>query len=73
MLRFRDLLEAHEISPQILSTDNAQLIQRGLLPKTGTVVCAILIAAPSSTKNSIGEHGPEMHQSKKGNQLHFGM
>ena len=33
MLRFRDQLEAHEIAPQILSTDNAQLIQRGLLPR----------------------------------------
>ncbi len=72
MLRFRDQLEAHEIAPQILSTDNAQLIQRGLLPKTGAVVCAILMAAPSSTKNRT-EHDPEMHQTKKGNQWHFGM
>ena len=32
-----------------------------------------MIAAPSSTKNSSGERDPEMHQTKKGNQWHFGM
>jgi IS5 family transposase len=37
------------------------------------VVDATLIAAPSSTKNSSGERDPEMHQTKKGNQWHFGM
>ena len=41
--------------------------------KNGTVVDATLIAAPSSTKNSTGERDPEMHQTKKGNQWHFGM
>ena len=49
------------------------LIAKGLLPKTGTVVDATLIAAPSSTKNSRDERDPETHQTKKGNQLHFGM
>ena len=39
----------------------------------GTVVDATLIAAPSSTKNQDGERDPEMHQTKKGNQWHFGM
>jgi IS5 family transposase len=52
---------------------NATLTKRGLLLKTGTVVDATLIAAPSSTKNSSGERDPEMHQTKKGNQWHFGM
>jgi IS5 family transposase len=37
------------------------------------VVDATIIAAPSSTKNQGGEHDPEMHQTKKGNQWHFGM
>ena len=41
--------------------------------KAGTVVDATLIAAPSSTKNASGERDPEMHQTKKGNQWHFGM
>jgi len=36
-------------------------------------VDATLIAAPSSTKNQSGGRDPEAHQSKKGNQWHFGM
>ncbi len=73
ILRFRHLLEAHDLGAQILATVNAVLAQRGLLLKTGTVVDATLIAAPSSTKNKEGRRDPEMHQTKKGNQWHFGM
>lgn len=73
ILRFRHLLEEHGLGQQILATVNVKLIERGLLLKTGTVVDATLIAAPSSTKNSTGERDPEMHQTKKGNQWHFGM
>jgi IS5 family transposase len=36
-------------------------------------VDATLIAAPPSTKNKHGKRDPEMHQSKKGNDWHFGM
>ena len=73
ILRFRHLLEEHNLSIQLLATINATLIAKGLMLKTGTVVDATLIAAPSSTKNSRGERDPEMHQTKKGNQWHFGM
>ena len=73
ILRFRHLLEAHNLSVQILATVNATLTAKGLLLKQGTVVDATLIAAPSSTKNQDGERDPEMHQTKKGNQWHFGM
>ena len=73
ILRFRHLLEAHNLSSQILATVNATLAAKGLLLKSGTVVDATLIAAPSSTKNSSGERDPEMHQTKKGNQWHFGL
>ena len=34
---------------------------------------ATIIEAPSSTKNRTGERDPEMRQTKKGNQWHFGM
>ena len=73
ILRFRHLLEKHELAPQVLGTINAGLAQHGLMLKTGTVVDATIIAAPSSTKNKTGERDPEMHQTKKGNQWHFGM
>jgi len=73
ILRFRHLLEAHQLSIQILATVNSTLAAKGLLLKSGTAIDATLIAAPSSTKNSSGERDPEMHQTKKGNQWHFGM
>jgi IS5 family transposase len=73
ILRFRHLLEENNLSRQLLATINATLAKKGLMLKTGTVVDATLIAAPSSTKNSTGERDPEMHQTKKGNQWHFGM
>lgn len=73
ILRFRHLLEANNLSVQLLASINATLATKGLLLKNGTVVDATLIAAPSSTKNSSGERDPEMHQVKKGNQWHFGM
>lgn len=73
ILRFRHLLERHGLAIQILVTVNAKLATRGLLLKSGTVVDATLIAAPSSTKNQGGQRDPEMHQTKKGNQWHFGM
>ena len=73
ILRFRHRLEKHKLSEQILGVVNNLLIQRGLLLKTGTVVDATLIAAPTSTKNKDSARDPEMHSSKKGNQWHFGM
>ena len=73
ILRFRHLLEEHQLAPQILAVVNATLADKGLMLKQGTVVDATLIAAPSSTKNQGGERDPEMHQTKKGNQWHFGM
>lgn len=73
ILRFRHLLEKHKLAEQILATVNELLRDKGLLLKAGTVVDATLIAAPSSTKNQSGERDPEMHQTKKGNQWHFGM
>jgi IS5 family transposase len=69
-LRFRHLLEAHGLGQQMLTTLNAKLIDCGLMIKTGSVVDATLIAAPSSTKNDTGERDPEMHQTKKGKQWH---
>ncbi len=73
ILRFRHLLEEHNLSIQRLVTINATSAAKGLMLKTGAVVDATLIAAPSSTKSSTGESDPEMHQAKKGNQWHFGM
>ena len=73
LLKFRRLLEQHELTATMLAEVNAHLTERGLLMRQGTVVDATIIAAPSSTKNEGGMRDPEMHQAKKGNQWHFGM
>lgn len=73
ILRFRHLLEAHDLAVDMLRVVNDILQAKGLLLRTGTAVDATLIAAPSSTKNLEGERDPEMHQVKKGNQWYFGM
>jgi IS5 family transposase len=73
ILNFRRLLETNELAPQIFERVNAYLSRKKLLLKRGSIVDATIIAAPSSTKNADGERDPEMHQTKKGNQWHFGM
>ena len=72
ILRFRHKLEEHKLADKMLATVNDILRDKGLMMRSGTVVDATLIAAPSSTKNSSGERDPEMHQTKKGNQWYFG-
>jgi len=73
ILRFRHLLERYNLAPDMLRLVNDILGAKGLLLRTGTVVDATLIAAPSSTKNADGQRDPEMKQTKKGNQWYFGM
>ena len=68
-----EMKHADQLAERILATVNATLTDKGLMLREGTVVDATLIAAPSSTKNKGGERDPEMHQTKKGNQWHFGM
>lgn len=73
LLKFRRLLEEHELTRAMFEEINAHLVERGLLLKEGTLVDATIIEAPSSTKNRSNERDREMHQTKKGNQWHFGM
>ena len=73
LLKFRHLLEAKDLTRQIFDTINRHLAEKGLMMREGTIVDATLIAAPPSTKNKDGKRDPEMHQSNKGNDLHFGM
>ena len=41
--------------------------------KEGSSIDATILQAPSSTKNKNNQRDPEMHQTRKGNQWHFGM
>lgn len=73
LLRFRHLLERHELGQAIFDTVDQLLRDRGLRRSGGTIVDVTLIAAPSSTKNAQQRRDPEMKLTKKGHQWHFGM
>lgn len=73
MLRFRHMLEEHNLTQGLLSEVNEHLKGAGLLLREGTIVDATIIDAPTSTKNKDKRRDPEMHQVKKGNEWYFGM
>ena len=73
ILNFRHLLERHGLGRGLFEEINAHLAGRGYRVRRGTIVDATIIAAPSSTQNREGTRDPEMHQTKKGNEWHFGM
>ena len=73
ILRFRHLLEKHELGGRMLDEVNLHLDERGIKIATGTIVDATILHASSSTKNKAGQRDPEMHQTKKGNQWYFGL
>ncbi|HVZ31295.1 MAG TPA: IS5 family transposase [Polyangiaceae bacterium] len=73
ILRFRQLLVDHQLPEQIFALVRALLEAQGLLMKTGTIVDATIINAPSSTKNATGTRDPEMKQTRKGKMWFFGM
>jgi IS5 family transposase len=73
ILRFRHMLEQHDLGGLMLDAVNVHLEARGIKIQTGTIVDATIIHAPSSTKNEAGKRDPEMHQTKKGNQWYFGL
>lgn len=55
ILRFRHLLEQHQLSEAIFNRIRSLLEQKRLLLKSGTIVDATIIAAPPSTKNAEGQ------------------
>src|ERR1700691_4153747 len=73
ILRFRHLLEQHQLTERIFAQIRCLLEQKKLLLKSGTIVDATIIEAPPSTKNADGRRDPEMRQGKKGGGWHFGM
>jgi IS5 family transposase len=73
ILRFRHLLEQHGLTHAIFDAVADLLEERRLLLRSGTIVDATIIAAPSSTKNASATRDPEMKQTRKGKNWHFGM
>jgi len=73
LLKFRHLLTKHQLNERLFAEVARVLQQQGVSMKTGTIVDATLIAAPSSTKNADQQRDPEMHATRKGKQWYFGM
>jgi IS5 family transposase len=73
MLKFRRLLNENKLGEQLFAKVGEVLQRSGFKLKTGTIVDATIIGAPSSTKNADKARDPEMHQTKKGQQWYFGM
>lgn len=73
LLKFRRQLGAHGLTRKIFEAINAHLAEQGLILREGTSVDARLIAAPLSTKSQAKVRDPEMHQTKKGKNWHFGL
>ena len=72
-LKFRRLLKKRQLGEALFAKVGEVLQAHGLKVGTGTIVDATIIGAPSSTKNAQKKHDPEMHQTRKGQQWHFGM
>ena len=73
LCKFRKLLVDNGIATLFFNSINRILTEHGHIMRGGTIVDATIIEAPSSTKNISKKRDPEMHQTKKGNEWHFGM
>jgi IS5 family transposase len=73
LLNFRRLLIAHVLTRKLFDEIGISLCERVLVMKEGTLVDATIIEAPPSTMNTQKSRDPEMRQTKKGNEWHFGM
>ena len=74
ILRFRHLLEQHQLTQKLFELVRGLLEQKRLLLKSGTIVDATIIDAPPSTKNEAKSRDPEMKQGMKSKrEWHFGM
>ena len=67
------MLNDNKLGEQIFGKVGEVLQASGFKLKTGTIVDATIIGAPSSTKNKERKRDPEMRQSRKGQQWYFGM
>lgn len=65
ILRFRRLLERHDLAPKMLQVVNGHLTDKGLLLRQGMIVDATIIAAPSSTKKRDKARDPDCVRRRK--------
>lgn len=73
ILRFRHLLEQHQLTAAMFDAVKTLLAEQRVLLKAGTIIDATIIAAPRSTKNATQARDSAMTQTQKGPQWCFGM
>lgn len=70
--RFRALLVEHDLQKKLFAQVVKLLEDKGLILKKGSIVDSTIISSPSSTKNREKKRDEDAHQTKKGNNWHFG-
>ena len=73
LLKFRRLMEKHQLGEALFAKVGEVLQAHGLKAGTGTIVDATIIGAPISTKSADENRDPETHHTHKGQQRYFGM
>ena len=70
LLKFRHLLDKHQLPKQMFEELRARLRQQGIVVKEGTLVEANIIEASgsTSTKNERHARDPQLHLFRKGNE-----
>ena len=71
-LDLRHLQKHHEVGDKVFQEANRHLKEQGLLLRKGSTVDARIIDAPGSTKIEEGQRDPDVHQTRRGQQWHFG-
>lgn len=72
LCKFRQMMADEGLEREIFEDLSRQLEAEGLMMREGSVVDATFVESPSSTKNRDRDRDPEAHQSRKGNNWHFG-
>ena len=73
VLHFRHWLERHDLTKGLFDEVGAMLEERGLLMRQGHDCRCHDHRRPALDQEQAEGRDPEMHQTKKGNQWHFGM
>jgi IS5 family transposase len=73
ILRFRHLLEKHDLSTDMLRIVNDLMACKELLGKSGSAFGATLISAAKFNEERRRQARSRVHQTKKGNQCYFSM
>ena len=73
ILKFRHLLERHNLTKKLFAKVTAHLEAKQLLLRQGTIVDATIVSASRSLKNKKKAMDPEMSSTRKGTEWFFGM